>query len=91
MSKRLFVIAAIAAQSFLIHPAKADTVKVKPRALLFQGAVDELRNNPQAADVQECAPGQATNGVLCIRSPATPATADAAPATTAADTSERKG
>ena len=91
MSKRLLAITAIAAQSLLIHPAKAESVKTKARPLLFQAAVEELHKNPQAADLPECAAIQTTNGDLCIRSPVTPPTADAAPATTGADTSVHKG
>ena len=89
--KRLFAITAIAAQSLLIHPAKAESVKVKARPLLFQAAVEELHKNPQAADLPECTPTQAANGDLCIRSPATPPTADAAPATAGTNASGHKG
>ena len=89
MSKHLFMIAAIAVQPFLIHLAKAEANKVKPRALLFQGAVEELRKNPQAADLPECSSKQAKTGELCISGPATTPNAKSTSTIPVADASQR--
>lgn len=89
MSKQLFMIAAIAVQPFLIHLAKAEAEKVKPRSLLFQGAVEELRKNPHAADLPECSSKQAKAGELCISGPATTPNAKSTSAIPVADASQR--
>lgn len=41
------------------------------RTLLYREALDELRKNPQAADVPECSPGITDKNVLCLRRPET--------------------
>lgn len=89
MPKHFFMIAAIAVQPFLIHPAKAEAEKVKPRALLFQGAVEELRKNPQAADLPECSSNTNKTGELCISGPATTPNAKSTSAIPVADASQK--
>lgn len=54
------------------------------RTQLYREALEELRKNPQAADVPECPPIQTATRNLCIRRPATPPTADTAAATSGA-------
>lgn len=39
------------------------------RTLLYREALEELRKNPAAADVPECAPGQIPQGSLCLARP----------------------
>lgn len=51
------------------------------RTLLYREALEELRKNPQAADVPECPPIQTATRNLCIRRPSTPPTAGTAVAT----------
>lgn len=48
------------------------------RTLLYREALEELRKNPQAADVPECPPGGAVSGVLCLASAQPVPAADAA-------------
>ncbi|MFA7269118.1 MAG: caspase family protein [Sterolibacterium sp.] len=39
------------------------------RTLLYREALEELRKNPQAADVPECSPGSVDKDALCLRRP----------------------
>ena len=54
--------------------------KAKARAQLFQAAAEELRKNPQAADLPECSTMRAANTGLCIRKPAVAPAGRKAPA-----------
>ena len=51
------------------------------RTLLYREALEELRKNPQAADVPECPPIQTATRNLCIRRPPSSPTAGTATAT----------
>jgi len=51
--------------------------KAKAHRLLFQAAAEELRRNPHAADLPECATKQETNTGLCIRKSVTAPATDA--------------
>ena len=53
--------------------------KSRARAQLFQAAVEELRKNPQAADLPGCSAMRAANTGLCIRKPAVIPTTRKAP------------
>lgn len=39
------------------------------RTLLYREALEELRNNPHAADVPDCPAGKSAKGVLCLTKP----------------------
>lgn len=56
------------------------------RTLLYREALEELRKNPQAADVPVCSAIAAGTRTLCIRRPATAPAAEAAVATSGTDT-----
>lgn len=54
------------------------------RTLLYREALEELRKNPAAADVPECAPGQLSKEALCLARPVVPqAPAEQAPVASA--------
>ncbi|MCK9283907.1 MAG: caspase family protein [Rhodocyclaceae bacterium] len=49
------------------------TQRHQTRTALYREALEELRKNPQAADVPECPPGGAPHGTLCLNTAPTPA------------------
>lgn len=52
------------------------TQRHQARTQLYREALEELRKNPQAADVPECSSTQTPSADLCLRRPAAPPAAD---------------
>lgn len=50
-----------------------DMQRHQARTLLYREALEELRRNPRAADVPDCAPDGAASGALCLAQPGVPA------------------
>lgn len=63
------------------------TQRHQSRTQLYREALEELRKNPQAADVPECPPIQTATRNLCIRRPYTSPTAGTAATASGADAS----